>query len=677
MTQLATTLSFMLGSVSEEFVESAFLIFSGLGFIPSLIGTIAQTLSTFGDVIASNMDTISSAFSTIKRFLAGAMAGAAGVLGMSGGLLVMEGRAAAAGLGATAGAIALENLDAGKVYDATNGDGEGRALTWRQRVREVFDTIDADGDGMLQCSEITNAMKRQEIRRTFISKDVLMGKSMFAKLFAAMDKDHNGVVDFDEFADAVRQTDPHWHSDHDIVYSQNSNHRRSSVFLTHRRTSQIRRSSAAAAAGFRPPNKEHTRTRASEMRAPMISSAADMNSALSKATSSASFVHVRCASAKRTENNTVVKEVRAPSSSSGASTNHGPALHTSMRMAPPVPIQPSWPRNAAGSGSQQNTFICVPSAEGHTYNSALSHTHNSGQSHTYNSGQSQSYSMGRTTSAASAPLPPPSSVYQHHPHVVHTHNNTSLPPPLPLPFAHLATTGLTPPLTHASGTKPQQGPVAAGGIEQSAGSPLTKSFLQRSASHFAGTMYARLRGITSLSSPSSTSGQNKAGTGASKVRKPSVAESPSLQMFMPSSPPPPPPQQQQQQSPPLPPSHGPSTWNMPFSPAASATGTATAAFVHPQSSSSSYSHHHIGSLMPPQMPTPPTNAPYLTPPPLMTTPPQWQQHQHPTPANVNGVPGFPTAANVVQQRLPPVPPVPPSMIGYSRSLSPQPTYYGT
>jgi hypothetical protein len=218
-TQLATTLSFVLGAVSPEFLEFAFLIFSGLGFIPSLIGTITQTLGTVAMLITNNLESIKAALSKVKAFFVGALAGALGGMTMSGGSMVGGGAAAKLKSGAAQSAnIAKEHTDTGKVSDAKNAHEEEQESisTWRERVRAVFDSIDSDGDGVLQQEELVGAMRRKNIQSVFFSNDVLMSKAMFNRFFSDMDANHNGEIDFEEFAAAVRKTDPNWHCEEDV-----------------------------------------------------------------------------------------------------------------------------------------------------------------------------------------------------------------------------------------------------------------------------------------------------------------------------------------------------------------------------------------------------------------------------------------------------------------------------
>jgi hypothetical protein len=80
----------------------------------------------------------------------------------------------------------------------------------------VFDSIDSDGDGVLQQEELVGAMRRKNIQSVFFSNDVLMSKAMFNRFFSDMDANHNGEIDFEEFAAAVRKTDPNWHCEEDV-----------------------------------------------------------------------------------------------------------------------------------------------------------------------------------------------------------------------------------------------------------------------------------------------------------------------------------------------------------------------------------------------------------------------------------------------------------------------------
>jgi hypothetical protein len=168
-------------------------------------------------LITANLENIQAALSTVKAFVVGAFFGAVGGLSVSGGPGIGGGNAASA---AKAGAhqsigIAKEHTDAGKVSDAEKAheEAEERNATWRERARSVFDSIDTDGNGVLNQDEILAATKRKSIQSVFLENDLLMSKSMFNKFFADIDTNHNGVIDFDEFVNAVRKTDPHWHSD--------------------------------------------------------------------------------------------------------------------------------------------------------------------------------------------------------------------------------------------------------------------------------------------------------------------------------------------------------------------------------------------------------------------------------------------------------------------------------
>jgi hypothetical protein len=217
-TQLATTLSFVLGAVSEDFLESAFLFFSGLGFIPSIIGTITQTLGTVLMLITSNIENIKAALSTVRAFFVGVFAGALGAMTMSRGSVVGGGAVTATKSGASKSAnIAKEHTDAGKVSDAKNAHKEEQEgiSTWKGRVRAVFDSIDSERAGVLHLEVFGDAKRRRKIQSVFFSNDVLMSKAMFNRFFAEMDANHNGVIDFEEFAAAVRKTDPRWHGDED------------------------------------------------------------------------------------------------------------------------------------------------------------------------------------------------------------------------------------------------------------------------------------------------------------------------------------------------------------------------------------------------------------------------------------------------------------------------------
>jgi Ca2+-binding EF-hand superfamily protein len=219
---MGVTFCFMIGAVTEAYLESAFLVFSGLGFIPGLMGTISQSLETVIGLIGPNIGAIQSAFFMAKDFLVGMFAGAAGLLGFSACSVIGGAKGMLGGAGAMAKNIALENLDTGKVNDDIDAAGDEPSKKWKQRVRAVYDEIDSDGDGILQRKEIQDVMKSKKFRGVFIDNDVLMSKAMFDKFFAAIDRNHDGVVDFEEFVYAIHQSDPHWHGDeHDNTDSNN------------------------------------------------------------------------------------------------------------------------------------------------------------------------------------------------------------------------------------------------------------------------------------------------------------------------------------------------------------------------------------------------------------------------------------------------------------------------
>jgi hypothetical protein len=181
--------------VNEEFLESAFLVLSGAGFIPGLMGTITDTMGTVTGLIMGHMEPILAALTSVKDLLLGAICGAVGAAGGSGLLGGMASTLAGGGLG-----ILQENLDTGKIDEAIQAVDEEEEETepWLQRVRNVFDAIDLDGDGTLDREEIKKALKSKEMRHKFFHNDVLMSPFMFRKFFENMDKDHNGVIDFEE-----------------------------------------------------------------------------------------------------------------------------------------------------------------------------------------------------------------------------------------------------------------------------------------------------------------------------------------------------------------------------------------------------------------------------------------------------------------------------------------------
>ncbi len=127
--------------------------------------------------------------------------------------MAMPGRVAMPGMDAAKN-IYNENMDMGKVEDAENAHEElqEHVATWRERVRIVFDALDEDGDGCLEWIEVYHSIKRKELEDIFLHNDVLMSAVMFAKFFAFMSADRTRLVDFDTFAQAVRDSDPDWHA---------------------------------------------------------------------------------------------------------------------------------------------------------------------------------------------------------------------------------------------------------------------------------------------------------------------------------------------------------------------------------------------------------------------------------------------------------------------------------
>jgi hypothetical protein len=204
MSTIALSFASLLGIATDELKEIAFLALSGLGFIPSLLGTCTQTFSTVSMIISANMENIKHMLSAATDFLKGFAFG--GVMAV----------ALPCGGGATDAAknIYTENMDMGKVEDAENAheDAQEYVQTWKERVRTVFDALDEDGDGSLEWIEVYHSIKRREIEDIFLHNDVLMSAAMFAKFFAFMSADCTRLVDFETFAQAVRESDPDWHS---------------------------------------------------------------------------------------------------------------------------------------------------------------------------------------------------------------------------------------------------------------------------------------------------------------------------------------------------------------------------------------------------------------------------------------------------------------------------------
>ncbi len=173
-------------------MEGFFLIFSGLGFIPSLMGTITQTLGTVMMLIESGSTYIQVFLSKAKDFLTGMFGGAVATMAVSGPSALSGGAAATKG-------ILEENLDQDKVNDAVEeGAEQDEKETWEQKIRKVFDTIDTNGEGLLQREELRRAMKGRDLRNKFFQFNVLMSPKMFERFFDKLDRNHNGFIDFDE-----------------------------------------------------------------------------------------------------------------------------------------------------------------------------------------------------------------------------------------------------------------------------------------------------------------------------------------------------------------------------------------------------------------------------------------------------------------------------------------------
>jgi hypothetical protein len=194
-TQIGATLAFIIGAVNEEFLESAFLVLSGLGFIPGIMGTITDTMGSVTNLIMSHTEPILGALTSVKDMIMGVVGGilkAAGESGVLGGM--------AATLITESHGILAETLDTAKIDEALDavGQEDGGGEAWLQRVRNIFDAIDTDKDGTLNRHEMKMAMKSKEMRNKFLHNDVLMSRQMFSRFFAHMDKDHNGIIDFEE-----------------------------------------------------------------------------------------------------------------------------------------------------------------------------------------------------------------------------------------------------------------------------------------------------------------------------------------------------------------------------------------------------------------------------------------------------------------------------------------------
>ncbi len=203
------TFSLVVGVVNIKWFESAFLVFSGLGFIPSLIGTFSQTIEAITAVIEYNYEKLAKVGHFIEGFIMQSLA-CVGIqiqpnVAMGSGAMAMVSHSRY---------VIRENLDTGRIEDAMAEDTQSeKARLFRQRMRAVFDEMDTDSDGILQHSELFK-MSRRQIRKAFLNNDVLMSNSMFNKFFSALDQD-KGIISFYKFVQAVRQSDPHYHVDHD------------------------------------------------------------------------------------------------------------------------------------------------------------------------------------------------------------------------------------------------------------------------------------------------------------------------------------------------------------------------------------------------------------------------------------------------------------------------------
>ncbi len=144
----------------------------------------------------------------------GAFAGAVGGMAVS-GPSVKGGMGASmlAGGATQAQGIANEHVDAGKLDDAKkqHEEEQERNIGWTERVRVVFDSIDTCQDGKLQRNEICKAVNCKKIKKVFLENELLMSRAMFTRFFASLDRNNNGEVDFEEFKQAVRESDPLWH----------------------------------------------------------------------------------------------------------------------------------------------------------------------------------------------------------------------------------------------------------------------------------------------------------------------------------------------------------------------------------------------------------------------------------------------------------------------------------
>jgi hypothetical protein len=207
------TFSFVAGVVNIEFFENAFLAFSGLGFIPSLLGAFTQTLEVITAILDYNAERILKVLAALEGGFIYTFA-LIGIHIRPTVSLHIGGLALAGVVASQSKYVLRDNMDTGRVEDAIHEDTPSeRARLWRQRVRTVFDEMDTDQDGILQHHELFG-LSLKHIRNAFLDNDVLMSKMMFNKFFAHLDE-YKGTITFDHFVQAVRESDPHYHAHHD------------------------------------------------------------------------------------------------------------------------------------------------------------------------------------------------------------------------------------------------------------------------------------------------------------------------------------------------------------------------------------------------------------------------------------------------------------------------------
>ncbi len=226
--QIGATMMATLGLADSAFMEAAFLIFTALGFLPSLVGTIFQTWNTaylvFTEKIMGYLAPVIDPIKTTVVDPAMTKAQELKAAAIDYGFGLLQSAKTAVGLGGgeegegskldVAKGILEENMDMERVDECLPAEEAGAGIlvqqeercakqAWIDTLRETFNAIDEDGDGSLQRREVQNALKRGVIKATLVRNDVLMSKAMFQKFFDAMDTDHDGEISFEEFTYAV------------------------------------------------------------------------------------------------------------------------------------------------------------------------------------------------------------------------------------------------------------------------------------------------------------------------------------------------------------------------------------------------------------------------------------------------------------------------------------------